>query len=205
MKPKFDINDYPGNYVMHCSTKKDAKTFCRYLSWSGKKWCDGDSYIHKNNYDVYGDKTCYNFNGGTFADIQCYFGPNAFYPATILEFNDFDWSDFTMKNFTKKDLKNGDVVKHRDGQVQIVCVDTGTLIRPSSFNTISYLLDDLTCPGDSSYDIVAVRRPCQPSDCQFDAFTCCRGKLVYERKEVEEMTLEEVCKALGKEIKIVKK
>ena len=28
--------------------------------------------------------------------------------------------------------------------------------------------------------------------------------IIWERKEVEEMTLEEICKALGKEIKIIK-
>jgi hypothetical protein len=51
---------------------------------------------------------------------------------------------------------------------------------------------------------MAVRRPCTKGDCCFNAFEHNYGTLVYERKEVEEMTLEEVCKALGKEIKIVK-
>ena len=115
-----------------------------------------------------------------------------------------------MKKFTKKDLKNGDVVKFRDGcpdTTGIVCVDTGTIIcSPGRVGLDSYN-DDLTCkPGYmKDYDIMAVRRPIRYKDCHFDAFKFECGELIFERKEVEEMTLEEVCKALGKEVKIVKK
>ena len=66
------------------------------------------------------------------------------------------------------------------------------------------MFDDLTHVRDEEYDIVAVRRPRYKGDCMFKAFEFELGELVYERKEVEEMTLAEVCKLLGKEIKIIK-
>ena len=109
--------------------------------------------------------------------------------------------------FTKADLKSGDVILRRDGSVEIVCLETGTLIRKDEFNMLDELTDDLTdiFNDEDSDDVIAVRRPKQPYECQFCAFDEGFGELVYERgDESEEMTLEEICKALGKEIKIVK-
>lgn len=109
--------------------------------------------------------------------------------------------------FTKADLKSGDVVLRRDGSVEIVCLETGTLIRRDGFDILDELTDDLrsTFYYDDSDDVIAVRRPKQSHECQFCAFDEGLGELVYEREdEPEEMTLEEVCKALGKEIKIIK-
>ena len=85
--------------------------------------------------------------------------------------------------------------------------ETGTLIRKDEFNILDELTDDLTdiFNDEDSDDVIAVRRPKQPYECQFCAFDEGFGELIYERKdEPEEMTLEEICKALGKEIKIVK-
>lgn len=201
---KFNINDYPGKYVMHVTTEEQDTIFRNYLHSVGKHWRNGDSYDTITHFDKYREYTVYHFNENTFGNLinaKLLYSP----APTILKFEDFDWSDFTMKKeFTKADLKNGDVVKDRKGNIHIVCIETGTLICKNGWDDLSQVCDDLTHKLWSSADIVAVRRPLRACDCQFSAFTECRGKLVYERKEVEEMTLEEVCKALGKEIKIVK-
>ena len=117
-----------------------------------------------------------------------------------------DELEFIKKEFTKADLKNGDVIKRRDGSVQIVCLDVGTCICQTGnhYDRLIDLNDDLTHVDNRDGDIIAVRRPLKPLHCCFDAFALDLGELVYERKEVEEMTLAEVCAALGKEIKIVK-
>ena len=113
------------------------------------------------------------------------------------------------KKFTKADLKSGDVVLRRNGVVEIVCRETDSLVSKNGFSYLSEVNEDLTYSygfkPDLDWDIIAVRRPRNPQECQFKAFDKRYGELVYERKETEEMTLEEVCKALGKEIKIVKK
>ena len=212
VRPKFNIEDYRGKVVMHCQTHEDAKIFYKYLNTAGKKWLSGA--IYGDEYDPYSFNTCdtcYNFNDGKHDHINWYISENY----RILEFEDFDWSDFTMKKeFTKADLKNGDVIKYRNGLTGVVCIETGAVILDrNEYMTVDTICDDLThldkaytsSYRNSDWDIVAVRRPNEPCDCRPNAFDTKQGTLVYERKEVEEMTLEEVCKALGKEIKIVKK
>ena len=197
---KFNIEDYKGNYVMHCKTEEEAEDFCRYLDNIGRKWHGGDSYVEFTEWNEYEEKTCYDFNDGYYAPISYYI---------INNYKILEWGDFMSDNnkFTKADLKSGDVVLRRDGSVEIVCIETGTLIRKDEFNILDELTDDLTdiFKDDDSDDVIAVRRPKQPYECQFCAFDEGFGELVYERgDEPEEMTLEEICKALGKEIKIVK-
>lgn len=201
VKPKFDHNHYRyGRYAMYCKTYEDAVAFAEYVRSRGGYIVDADIW------SVYRDKTCFNVNANLYCSVEHY--ETGGY--TILEFEDFDWSDFTMKKkFTKKDLRNGDVVKCRNGEVAIVCVDTNALVFQDGYLFLGNLRDDLTHGAglyqNDNYTIMAVRRPLAFDDCYFSAFELGKGKLVFERKEVEEMTLEEVCKALGKEIKIVKK
>jgi hypothetical protein len=111
------------------------------------------------------------------------------------------------KMFTKNDLKTGDVVKYRNGDIGIVFVELGSILfKDDSFERLDLFKEDLTViPDVREYDIVAVRRPTVSHECRFSAFEHDLGELVYEREEVkvEEMTLEEVCEALGKKIKIV--
>lgn len=133
-----------------------------------------------------------------------------YYNYTILEFEDFDWSDFTMKKeFTKADLKNGDVVKFRGcGEYGIAIPDVNCILFKEGQLNMDLLSDDMLYGPNNNYDIMAIRRPSEYKGCSFygfEKFKKSKTTLVYERKEVEEMTLEEVCKALGKEIKIVKK
>ena len=119
VKPRFDISKYVGKYVMHVTTEEQDRIFREYLHSVGRKWRSGDSYLERERYDEYKNKTCYNFNNNSY-DHKSHYVLNGY---TILNFNDFDWSDINMKKFTKKDLKNGDVVKFRDGDVGVVILD----------------------------------------------------------------------------------
>ncbi len=198
---KFNINNYKGKYVMHCKTEEEAKDFCKFLESIGLEWRSGRSYLEHTDWKHYMENICYDFNRRQRSSLE-YYKENNY---TILE-----WSDFMNREFTKSDLKNGDVVLRRNGDVEIVCLETDTFIcQDVGWNDLLDINEDLTyklCCNHlvSEYDIMAVRRPREPGDCQFSAFDKELGELIYERKEVEEMTLEEVCKLLGKEIKIVK-
>lgn len=87
--------------------------------------------------------------------------------------------------FTKNDLRNGDVIKKRNGNVEIVVIPLGTLVvQPVGHNLLRDINDDLTSRVYRDYDIVAVRRPILPGDCSFYAFTDGLGELVYERDDV---------------------
>lgn len=192
---KFDINKYPGKYVMHCKTKEEARAFCQYLDNVGRKWLSGERYKNKEYWNVYREKTCYSFNNDCYTGIDYYKKENY----TIRE-----WSDFMKETFTKADLKTGDVVLKRNGEVEIINRELGMLICKSGWNDLKDVREDLTSILNDRYDIIAVRRPEDKGDCNFEVFEHKWGKLVYERKKVEEMTLEQVCKLLGKEIKIIK-
>lgn len=193
---KFDINNYQGKYVMHCKTEEEAVDFCNYLCSVGRHWCSGDSYCGKTCWNVEKHLTAYNFNENCYADIDFYKRNNYI----ILE-----WEDFMKHTFTKADLKTGDVVKRKNGDIEIVNRELGMFIRSDGhWNDIDSINDDLCSSVSKEYDIIAVRRPNAKPHCSFDAFEYEWGTLVYERQEVEEMTLEQVCKLLGKEIKIIK-
>lgn len=88
-KKKFRLEDYSGNYVMHCSTDKMAETFLKFLHKHGKSWRTWGSYLEETYFECYKKNTCYLFNEGMFADLECAEENNY----TVLEFNDFDWSD----------------------------------------------------------------------------------------------------------------
>ena len=126
--------------------------------------------------------------------------------------------DKKEKQFKKSDLKSGDIVELRNGDRYILIknarhnqYDTPTDIFMSinKFGSmpLSWYSDSLlNSNGDKSYDIMKIS----------DSFyipnifrTHPSGTLVvpdwaWEREKTEEMTLEEVCKELGRDIKIVK-
>ncbi len=83
MKTSFNLDDYKGNYGMHCKTEDEADSFLEVLHNAGRRWLDGTSYIDANRYDKYKHYTVYCFNKGTY-------GSTALSGYTILE-----WSDFT--------------------------------------------------------------------------------------------------------------
>lgn len=87
-KKKFNINDYPGKYAIHCDTEEKAKVFCKYLDSVGKVWNDGVIYTDRSFFNKYDSDTVYNFNMGLFGYFEYYVDQDY----TILEFDDFDWS-----------------------------------------------------------------------------------------------------------------
>ena len=193
---KFNINDYKGNYVMHCETEEEARDFCSYLHSIGRTWYHGSSYKSNILWETYGKDTIYYFNDGLFGDKKGIIHNKSY---TILE-----WSDFMNKEFTKRKLKTGDVIQRRNGNVEIVNCELGIFISKTGWNDLNGIKDDLTSTSMKTWDIVKVRRPKEKGDCQFCAIEEGFGELVYERKEVEELTLEEICQLFGKEIKIIK-
>ena len=192
---KFNIDDYMGKYVMHCKTEEEAKDFCNYLHSVGRKWSSGGSYAKETNYCVYGTDSMYIFNEGLIGGIESW---------SIRDYKILEWSDFMNKEFTKADLRTGDVVKFENGKVGIANCELKMFIGVDWWLDFDSLKEDLTRKQAYRYDIVAIRRPIDKGDCMFCAFDGKYGTLVYERKEVEEMTLAEVCRLLGREIKIVK-
>ena len=200
----FDINKFSNTkrykYAMHTTTKKQYDEFCEYLNSIGRKWSTGASYVNTNLYDKYHEDTCIDFNEGTYSDVE-YYKWKSDDDYIIIEMEDFT---MPKKPFTKANLKTGDFVKRRDGSIRMALVEANVLIGADGTDYLEHYNNDLTRESIRDYDIMTVHRPVNKSDYTFYLKETQRGTLVYERKEIEEMTLAEVCKALGKEIKIVK-
>lgn len=82
---KFNLNDYKGKYAMHCKTREEAESFCRFLHQNGRKWYDEDSYLEDDSWDVHERDTVYCFNEGAFCDIEY---------ARHINYGILEWSDF---------------------------------------------------------------------------------------------------------------
>lgn len=106
-------------------------------------------------------------------------------------------------DFTKADLKEFDIVEFRDGEKVLITMSIvfGKLVIGGF--TVDTWDDDLKDnTGLSQYDIMKVYRPT-------DSLPLDKSKwkdlpVVYERTEVKEMTVKEISKALGYEVKVVK-
>jgi hypothetical protein len=114
------------------------------------------------------------------------------------------WSDYMKrKNFTKADFESGMVVECRNGERFLVLRDK--LLDGAHWKNIdNYTTEMKECvKGTYPYDIMKVYDTIGVTNLH-NIFSDENLILIWERQEVEEMTLEEVCKLLGKEIKIVK-
>lgn len=95
-----------------------------------------------------------------------------------------------LSKFTKSNLQEGDIVTDREGCKSLY--SNGNFVGKTL--NIKWLTDDLKdIDGESDNDIVKVERPI-------------KLETVFERKEPEviEMTVEEISRALGHEVKVVK-
>ena len=111
------------------------------------------------------------------------------------------------QKFNKPDLKNGDIVTYRNGVKGIVFLEFDAIIsddfeRYIPLESISYDLKDKWYVIGDGWDVVKVQRARDIH--QFMKSRWDDAPIVWERQETVEMTLAEVCKALGKNVKIVK-
>lgn len=116
--------------------------------------------------------------------------------------------------FTKKDLKSGMVVEVRCGERYLVLADPSNwlyLINDHGRLLISNFNENLESLVNNNFDITHVYNPLNYLSIN-ELFNCrsyldhwyLNGAKEILKPEPEEMTLEEICKALGKEVKIVK-
>ena len=191
---KFDIANYKGQYAMHCKTARESREFCDYLDGLGKTWKSRETYAMATNWSVFKSETCYCFNDGMISRLSCCKRDGYI----ILE-----WSDFVTK-FTKGDLRDGMVVELANGNRYLV-------LGENFINKIGYLcisdysdgLDMNTEPYNWNVNKV-YKSSAYSTDFIFkDEYLT----LIWERPQKTtpiEMTLEEVCRELGREIKIIK-
>lgn len=102
--------------------------------------------------------------------------------------NNFSPDELISVKFEKCDLQNGDILTDREGDKSIYY--KGELHGETL--PLSYFTEDLKDEdGDTENDIIKIERPV-------------KFETVFERNEVKEMTMEELCKHFGCQVKIVK-
>ena len=189
----FDLESFKeGKIVVHCKTKKEAEDFCLQMHEHGMTWESGNSYLSYTYYEVHKNKTCYSIGGYQSCD---YFRK---YRCNILE-----WSDYMQKEFTKADLKDGMVVKHRNGDKRMVISEA--LIGENGYADQNCFREDLTHRYFKDLDIVGVYA-IQEYNNFADMLSDYNLELIWERKEPKKMTVEEMRKKLeeltGEEIEV---
>lgn len=181
-----------GKIVVHCKTKKEAEDFCLQMHEHGMTWESGNSYLSYTYYEVHKNKTCYSIGGYQSCD---YFRK---YRCNILE-----WSDYMQKEFTKADLKDGMVVKHRNGDKRMVISEA--LIGENGYADQNCFREDLTHRYFKDLDIVGVYA-IQEYNNFADMLSDYNLELIWERTESKKMTIEEMRKKLeeltGEEIEV---
>lgn len=181
-----------GKIVVHCKTKKEAEDFCLQMHEHGMTWESGNSYLSYTYYEVHKNKTCYSIGGYQSCD---YFRK---YRCNILE-----WSDYMQKEFTKADLKDGMVVKHRNGDKRMVISEA--LIGENGYADQNCFREDLTHRYFKDLDIVGVYA-IQEYNNFADMLSDYNLELIWERTESKKMTVEEMKQKLeeltGEEIEV---
>lgn len=195
---RFNAEDYRGKKVaIH------TKSFQEIISFLNNR---GKLITPMEIFEDYGSETCFNIDADSYADEDYYRG-NGY---EILE-----WKNFMWQSFRKRDIKDGDVIVRRNGDVEIAMIKYNMFITKDGWNDFEYIGEDLTyCDiygsnGWEEYDIMQVYRPIKKYGCVLKVFDDddISQVLLYDREkaeEDEEMTVEEICKALGRNIKIVK-
>lgn len=185
---KFDWDKFKTEKIaVHCKTEEEAKDFCKKMHEQGMKWKFGVSYIEKQYYDVYQEKMCY-YADSEYSDLD--YAKEKGY--IVLE-----WSDYMQKEFTKADLKDGMIVKYRNGEMFLKF--DGKLINNDGFEELNTFDNNLKDVGFSSdYDIMKIYKlNLTKVYCLKDIFNIENLELIWQRTKTKCMTAEEMRQKLG--------
>ena len=120
-----------------------------------------------------------------------------------------------MKDFKMYDLQTGDIVVNKDNETGIV-INTGgklhlivwewggSISRCSSFTVYDTNLNHTITDGKSIQNVYRPRSVYHVGMTAYRYGVCLYDRHAIEMEKEVEMTMEEVCQALGKHIKIIK-
>lgn len=190
-----------GEFYVDLNSKEEINDFLNQCADRGLRWASGD----KANRGA-----AVRYSQGRMIVIykECSYSSDGralfFVASEPLNKKIIKWSDYMKrKNFTKADFESGMVVECRSGERFLVLRDK--LLNGTHWRAIENYTSELKecVNGTYPYDIMKIYDTIGVTNLH-NAFSDDNLILIWERQEVEEMTLAEVCKLLGKEIKIVK-
>ena len=72
-EPKIHIKDaIKENTAIHCETEEEAERILKMANELGYRWYDGDRFTYTNEWNVYGNKTCYDIKRGIHGGYRLY-------------------------------------------------------------------------------------------------------------------------------------
>ena len=174
-----EFKDINNKIVVHCKTEEEAKDFCRQMHEHGMKWCDGDSFLEKINFNTWKSKTCY-YNNGRFSIVE---------HAKEYGYKILEWSDYMKKEFTKTDLRDGMVVEYKNGKRRLVIADM--LIGKDGYLTLESFRQNLENIKFMEHTIVKIYKIKDAITLNhiFDDYNL---ELIWERTKIKRMTVEEM-------------
>lgn len=183
--------------VMHCKTEEEAKDFCRQMHGQRMKWRNGESYLKNTNYDMHNEGTCY-YGDGEWSSLDI---------AKNYNYKILEWSDYMQKEFTKSDLKDGMVVEYRRKDYGKRMVVGNMLIGEEGSHRLEAYENDLT-QGYAESQLSIIRVYKIKNERNFKHIMHDDNlELIWERKKLKKMTVEEMRKKLeeltGEEIEVV--
>lgn len=211
----FNWEDFK-NYkcAVHCQTEEEAKKFLSFAKRQGCEWSNfmRNVYDNSSKWYVYGTNTYY-----VYEEHLLYGNINE----NIHNLPVFEFSDIYNKlrynlGYTHScpKLKDGMVVETREGKLYLVRTNYNSekiLCNNESWEPVSNYNEELKIKDTmitdlKKLDIMKIYTPLFTNPCNNLDYTFHKDNLtcVWEREEVIEMTLAQVCKELGKNIKIIK-
>lgn len=189
-----EFKDTDNKIAVHCKTEEEAKDFCKQMHEHEMKWCNGESYLECTEYGKHLSEPCYTGYGE--------YSRNEYYKSKGYKI--LEWGDYMQKEFKKEDLRDGMVVKHRNGDKRIVISEA--LIGEDGYADRNCFREDLTHRYFKDLDIVGVYA-IQEYNNFADMLSDYNLELIWERAESKKMTVEEMRKKLeeltGEQIEIV--
>lgn len=174
------------NTVVNVKTQKEYDKVMEIFESFGWTWSDGEKPTEYNHWGEHEEKTCirvennFGYCDRKYYKIKCY---------TIISFNEL----MAMQKKTLKTLEVGDYVKDTDGDFRKVIA---VLERGSETEEAVYIISLGGGKGSNNMRVTWAYLTSYELEK--------RGYTIDQPDEVSEMTVAEVCKALGKTVKIVK-
>ena len=161
------------------------------------KWRNGESYLKNTNYDMHNEGTCY-YGDGEWSSLDI---------AKNYNYKILEWSDYMQKEFTKSDLKDGMVVEYRRKDYGKRMVVGNMLIGEEGSHRLEAYENDLT-QGYAESQLSIIRVYKIKNERNFKHIMHDDNlELIWERKKLKKMTVEEMRKKLeeltGEEIEVV--
>jgi len=66
------VTDLKEREVIHCKTEQEAKVICKLMHDAGLEWCNDETYLERNHWVDFKEKTCYCPMDGSFANLSFY-------------------------------------------------------------------------------------------------------------------------------------